>query len=51
MPHFCFHPLPQVSTLMETPQGNTVENSGKYNPTSGFKSPPEQKYQPVSRLF
>ena len=51
MPHFCFRPLPQVSTLMEAPQGNTVENSGKYNLANGFKSPPERKYQHVSRLF
>jgi hypothetical protein len=24
---------------MEIPQGNTMENSGKQNPESGFKSP------------
>jgi hypothetical protein len=29
LPHFCFRSLPQVSTLMEIPQGNTMENSGK----------------------
>ena len=40
MPHFCFRPLPQVSTLTEIPQGNTLENSGKQNPKMGFKSPP-----------
>ena len=40
MPHFCFRPLPQVSTLMEIPQESTMENSGKQNPETGFKSPP-----------
>jgi hypothetical protein len=28
---------------MEIPPGNTMENSGKWNPESGFKSPPEQR--------
>jgi hypothetical protein len=28
---------------MEIPQGNTMENNGKENPKSGFKSPPEQR--------
>jgi hypothetical protein len=28
---------------MEIPQGNTMENSGKQNPESGFKSPPEHR--------
>jgi hypothetical protein len=28
-PNFCFHYFPQISTLMEIPQGNTMENSGK----------------------
>jgi hypothetical protein len=27
---------------MENPQGNTMENSGKQNPESGFKSPPDR---------
>jgi hypothetical protein len=32
-------------------QGNTMENSGKQNPESGFKSPPEQICTPVSGYF
>src|SRR6516162_8725927 len=28
-PNFCFRYFPQISTLMEIPQGNTMENSGK----------------------
>src|SRR5271166_2591612 len=32
--------------LMEIPQGNTLENSGKQNPKMGFKSPPEQRRPP-----
>jgi hypothetical protein len=28
---------------MEIPPGNTMENSGKWNPESGFKSPSEQR--------
>jgi hypothetical protein len=39
-PNFCFRYFPQISTLMEIPQGNTMENSGKQNPKMGFKSPP-----------
>ena len=39
-PNFCFRYFPQVSTLTEIPQGNTLENSGKQNPKMGFKSPP-----------
>jgi len=35
--------LPLFSTLMEIPQGNTLENSGKQNPKMGFKSPPESR--------
>jgi hypothetical protein len=38
-PNFCFRYFPQISTLMEIPQGNTMENSGKQNPKMGFKSP------------
>jgi hypothetical protein len=50
-PNFCFHYFPQISTLMEIPQGNTMENSGKGKPETGFKSPPEQKCQSVSGFF
>jgi hypothetical protein len=37
---FFFPYFPQVTTLMEIPQGNTMENSGKQNPEMRFKSPP-----------
>ena len=43
--------LPLVSTLMEIPQGNTMENSGKQNPKMGFKSPPEQEASHLSGFF
>jgi hypothetical protein len=32
-------------------QGNTVENSGKGNPETGFKSPHEQRCSPLSGYF
>ena len=35
-------------TLMEIPEGNTLENSGKQNPKMGFKSPPEQRFPYLS---
>ena len=34
--------LPLFSTLMEIPQGNTLENSGKQNPKMGFKPAPSR---------
>jgi hypothetical protein len=40
--HFCFRPLPPFSTLMEILERNTMENSGKQNPKTGFKSPPSR---------
>jgi hypothetical protein len=30
-------------SLMEIPQRNAMENSGRQNPKTGFKSPPEQQ--------
>jgi hypothetical protein len=40
---FFFRSFPQFSTLMEIPEGNTMENSGKWNPKKGFKSPTERR--------
>ena len=44
--------LPLFSTLMEIPQGNTLENSGKQNPKMGFKSPPRaEEKNPACNSF
>ena len=37
---FCFHCLPVFSTRLAVFLGNTMENSGKQNPKTGFKPPP-----------
>jgi hypothetical protein len=50
-PNFCFRYFPQISTLMEIPQGNTMENSGKQNPKMGFTSPPEQRRKSGAQQF
>ena len=42
---FCFHCLPVFSNRLALFQGNTVENSGKGNPESGFKPPPSRAMQ------
>jgi hypothetical protein len=37
------HYLPLFSTLTAISMGNAMENSGKQNPKTGFKSPTEQR--------
>jgi hypothetical protein len=47
----CESRVRKVSTLMEIPQGNTLENRGKQNPKMGFESPPERGRPPLVFVF
>ena len=40
---FCFRSIPQFSTLMEIPEGNSWKIAENRTLKGGFKSPPEQE--------